>query len=185
MKEFMEKRKNNILFGTGDNSMLPYDDEYDGHKEHVDNIKKDLYMLNRARNRALVSDFASGLVNLIARRKGSRVVLPTDSTEKYNKVLLQLNDKLHMAQRDYDGEIARKKVFTQQPKQTAVATPNQNSATNNSLPKVTLLKPISSFSIRHANSKNSINNSMKVVEQWRKEKMILPDWYSNKSNKKR
>ncbi len=179
----MERKRSNTLYGIGGNSTLPNNEEQELHRYTIDNIKRDLHLINRVRNRALISDLASGLVNLIARRKGSRMSLPTDATEKYNNTFLQLNDKLHMAQRDYEGAIARKKIFTP-PKQSNTATTAQNAATNKALPKATLLQPISSFNVKGKDAGISINNSMKVVEKWRRDKMILPKWYSNKKIKR-
>lgn len=180
----MEKRKNNIPYGIGDNAASLYDDESAAYKQHVENIKRDLHLVNRVRNRALISDLASGLVNLLARRKGSRVVLPTDATEKYNNALLQLNDKLHMAQRDYSGAIARKKVFAPSAASSAI-NPQPSSATQASVPKVSLLQPITSFAIRGNDAGNSIDRSRKIVERWRREKMLFPKWYSTKTDKNR
>ncbi len=85
-------------------------------KEAYSNARYEYNMYNHMRNVALMSDLAAGVLNGVARKRGSRLSLPMESTSKitpsyvnarYN-LMKEKNDlnRLLTEHADYDGKLA-------------------------------------------------------------------------------
>lgn len=117
-------------------------------------------------NSALLADIASGLLNIIARRKGSRTSLPVGTAANTAPYFMESRENLRAAERDYKGLLAKEILFA--PQNIANASGEVREPTY--VPPVTtqnggfnLPKPSGSWN--------------KVLEKWRREKMITPRWY--------
>lgn len=119
-------------------------------------------------NAALIGDFASGLMNVIARRKGSRFSLPVDASAKSAPYFLQSSERLKEAERDYKGIIAKEILFSPRngDKQNEIPAPTYIPPITNTTGKFNLPKPEGSWN--------------KVLAKWRREKMMTPEWYVKK-----
>lgn len=72
----------------------------------VDIEKSNLRNVQRERNMALALDFASNLVSFISRGKGVRFPVSTEIAGKVNYKLVEAQERLSQAQRDYNGHRA-------------------------------------------------------------------------------
>ena len=124
--------------------------------------------VERMHNSALIGDFASGLLNVIARRKGSRFSLPVDASAKSAPYFLQSSERLREAERDYKGLLAKEILFSSKG--------NKDKSSNSNVTYIpTVTKSTSKFNLPKPDS--SWN---KILEKWRREKMLTPQWYTKK-----
>ncbi len=68
--------------------------------------KENLKRVNRQRNSALMVDFATNLLNMLARRKGARYSVSTNYAGAANTKLSEAQERLLSAQRDYNARRA-------------------------------------------------------------------------------
>ncbi len=167
------------LDGIGDNPYKYTDDAWS--REFVENelqmAKEKARAAKRLRNAALINDFASGIINIIARKRGSRYLLPTDSAEEFKSYYLQAQDRLKEAQNDYNGMLAKEKIFT-----PPASSRNENVIGTGYLP-VSKSIPLQTIKLSPPNGHNTekpAGNWRKVVDKWRKEHLILPNRTSKK-----
>lgn len=137
-------------------------------RKAYDAAKKDYERVNRMRNAALISDFASGLLNITARKHGSLRSLPTTATATVNPYYLQARETSELLRKgfnekfgknpDYSGEISRNTLFAK-----------KGSGNNQGGTSLHRNLAWSRYSV-YANGKSASNNMKKgvnLIEKWR------------------
>lgn len=122
-------------------------------------------------NSALLADIASGLLNIIARRKGSRVSLPVGTAANTAPYFMESRENLKAAERDYKGLLAKEILFN----------PPGGVTASNGVPAPTYVPPVVTKNGGFNLPKPS-GSWNKVLEKWRREKMITPRWYEKQKN---